>query len=518
MKHYFAYIRVSTVKQGEHGSSLQEQRSAIETYAARHGLSIAAWFEEKETAAKQGRAVFSRMLAQLERGVAHGIIIHKIDRSARNLRDWAALGSLIDRGIDVHFAHDPVDLRSRGGRLSADIQAVVAADYVRNLREEVIKGLRGRLNQGLYPFAAPIGYLNKGKGQVKEIDPVLGPLVRQAFELYATGTVSLKELRKELLRRGLTSLGTGKPLSLNGVSTILNNPFYIGIIHIKRTGTTYQGKHEPLISKALFDRVQAILKGKYVSRVIKHDFLFRRLVRCAACGYHLIGERHKTRYIYYRCHTDGCERVCIREELLDHAVQTTLVDLEWDESERRWAREIAATMSADGEAEVDRLRRSLTMRVAQCDIRLARLTDAYLDQVLERELFEVRKRDILMHQRELRDRLASLSIADLPVTKALEKLELGNAAYLSYINGIPPEKRAMVETVTSNFAVQGKNPMVALKSPFSEIANWRKSLSGAPDRSTARTRAKQLLDILIALAEKERNGAVGETGVQKRVA
>jgi DNA invertase Pin-like site-specific DNA recombinase len=133
MSHY-GYIRVSTPKQGEKGVSLQEQRSAIDAYAARNALTISGWFEERETAAKQGRTIFSRMLAQLKKHKAQGVIIHKIDRSARNLRDWADLAELLDIGVAVHFAHEGLDLHSRGGRLSADIQAVVAADYIRNLR------------------------------------------------------------------------------------------------------------------------------------------------------------------------------------------------------------------------------------------------------------------------------------------------------------------------------------------------------------------------------------------------
>jgi len=56
------------------------------------------------------------------------------------LRDWADLGELIDAGVEVHFATESLDLHTRGGRLSADIQAVVAADYIRNLREETRKG------------------------------------------------------------------------------------------------------------------------------------------------------------------------------------------------------------------------------------------------------------------------------------------------------------------------------------------------------------------------------------------
>jgi site-specific DNA recombinase len=160
VKNYYGYIRVSTVKQGEQGVSLHEQRDAISRYAQRNGLELSDWFEETQTAAKRGRPGFNRMLKLLTQGKASGVIIHKIDRSARNLKDWADLGELIDQGIEVHFANESLDLHSRGGRLSADIQAVVASDYIRNLREETRKGFYGRLKQGFYPLPAPLGYLD----------------------------------------------------------------------------------------------------------------------------------------------------------------------------------------------------------------------------------------------------------------------------------------------------------------------------------------------------------------------
>src|SRR5688572_17476087 len=103
MNRCYAYIRVSTQKQGQKGSSLQEQRTAITAYANRQNLTIVEWFEERETAAKQGRRVFNRLLRQLERGRANGVIIHKVDRSARNLRDWADLGRLMDCGVRVYL-------------------------------------------------------------------------------------------------------------------------------------------------------------------------------------------------------------------------------------------------------------------------------------------------------------------------------------------------------------------------------------------------------------------------------
>lgn len=166
MKSCFGYIRVSTLKQGE-GVSLEAQKDAIMVFASRNDLTVTTWFEEKETAAKSGRPIFTAMLKQLHQGKAAGLIMHKIDRSARNHRDWADIGDLSDAGVDIHFATESLDFRSRGGRLTADIQAVIAADYIRNLREECIKGMNGRLKQGLFPWGAPPGYLNQGGGKAR---------------------------------------------------------------------------------------------------------------------------------------------------------------------------------------------------------------------------------------------------------------------------------------------------------------------------------------------------------------
>src|SRR5439155_1782518 len=172
-----------------------------------------------------------QMLRLLRQGKADGVIIHRIDGGARNLKDWADLGELIDQGIEVHFANESLDLHSRGGRLSADIQAVVAADYIRNLREETRKGFYGRIKQGLYPLPAPLGYLDRGKGKLKESDPVRAPLVRRAFELYGSGQYNLDTLVDELFRLGLRNRRNGK-VTRNGLSVILNNPFYIGLIRL----------------------------------------------------------------------------------------------------------------------------------------------------------------------------------------------------------------------------------------------------------------------------------------------
>lgn len=300
----FAYVRVSTTRQGEKGVSLAEQSDAIRRFAERHDLSIVRWFEEQQTAAKRGRPKFSEMVRLLRRGHAHGVVIHKIDRSARNLRDWADLGELIDAGVKVYFANENLDLASRGGRLTADIQAVVAADFIRNNREEVKKGLSGRLKQGLWPFAAPLGYLDHGKAREKTIDPKKGPLLKEAFDLYATGRYTIETLLDEMTRRGLRNRN-GRPLSNDGMWLILRNPFYIGVMRIRRTGERFPGVHARLVPLSTFERVQAVLDGRSFTHVQKHRFLFRRLFACNTCGRSLIGSLQKGR-VYYRCHTKAC--------------------------------------------------------------------------------------------------------------------------------------------------------------------------------------------------------------------
>jgi site-specific DNA recombinase len=372
MQGYIGYIRVSTVRQGTKGVSLQEQRDAILRYAERNQFPITLWLEEMETAAKQGRPVFNKALKLLRQKKAQGIILHKLDRGARNLKDWAAIGELSDQGVEVHFVNESLDLQSRGGRLSADIQAVVAADYIRNLREETRKGFYGRLKQGLYPLRAPLGYLDQGKAKTKTIDPVMGPLARKAFELYGTARYSLDTLGEELHRLGLRNHNGGR-VTRNGISTLLNNPFYIGIIRIRLSGESFAGIHEPLIGKVVFDRVQAVLTGKMNTCTQRHAFLFRRLLECATCHYSLIGERQKG-HVYYRCHNKRCPPTSIREETIVAGVARFLQQMQFNDEEKEYFKARIVKLRENWMSRQEDEIQSLKMRHGQIKDRLNRLT------------------------------------------------------------------------------------------------------------------------------------------------
>lgn len=485
-KKHFGYIRVSTAKQGEKGVSLQEQQSAIGQYAQRFGLNIVQWFEERESAAKRGRPVFTQMLRELRQGKAQGVIIHKIDRGARNLKDWADLGELIDAGMELHFANESLDLHTRGGRLSADIQAVVAADYIRNLREETKKGFYGRLKQGLYPLPAPLGYLDRGKGKIKEPDAVSAPIITKVFELYGTRQYSLHRLLDEVRRLGLRNR-QGGPLSLTGLSTILNNPFYMGIVRVRLTGELFPGAHQPLISKATFDRVQAILRGRTVERFTRHNFTFRRLVRCAGCGRSLIGELQKG-HVYYRCQTRECPATTVREEAVETAITNMFATLEFDEEELQYIRQWVEGAHLHENTRREEELRGCDLRLSGMRSRLNRLTDAFIDGIVGKEVFEQRKNTLVLEEKEVQEIIRHWQAGSRTEVRQVERfLELVKSAKITYENADPDEKRELATHLISNLKLIDKKISIEPKACVQLLVNRRKNSYGAPSRGIHRT-------------------------------
>ncbi|MEW8089538.1 MAG: recombinase family protein [Candidatus Thiodiazotropha endolucinida] len=485
MNKVYGYTRVSTTKQGTEGVSLQEQKAAIERYAQAQNLTIIDWFTEQQTAAKRGRPVFSRMLRQLRAGKADGVVIHKIDRSARNLKDWADLGELIDSGITVHFAHETLDLHSRGGRLSADIQAVIAADYIRNLREETRKGIYGRLKQGLYPLPAPIGYLDRGKGQPKEVDPDKAPLVKQLFLLYATGKYSLAALVVEAKRLGLFSR-TGGAISKNGLSVMLNNSFYMGMIRLKSTGELFSGIHEPIISKALFDQVQDVLAGKHLKGTGKHTHLYRRMILCAYCNRSLVGEIQKGR-VYYRCHTKHCPNKTLREDYISRVVASEIKQLCLTRSDIEGLEQKIDELRQNSANHTEGLKQNLQLRRDRLNQRIDRVTDAYIDQVIDKRVYERRKNVVVLELKDVEETLQQIECGDNDLPTQMEGIvELLKSLIVSYAFAEPEERREMLKMFISNFSSIDKKLEIELQNPYEQIKNRSTVLNCCPFRDEPR--------------------------------
>lgn len=487
MKKCFGYVRVSTQKQGE-GVSLEAQRDAIETYAKKNDILISRWFEEKVTAAKKGRPIFNAVIKSLLRREAQGLVVHKIDRSARNFADWAKIGDLSDAGIDVHFATESLDFRTRGGRLSADIQAVIAADYIRNLREECTKGINGRLKQGLCPWGAPVGYLNDGKGKPKTPDPVKAPLVRELFALYVTGTYSLKSLRLEMARRGLVT-PAGRPLALSGIAAILSNPFYCGILKVRGGGESFAGVHEPIIGPALFEAVRSIKDGKAGKKISRHDHLYAGLFRCAHCKTAMIPERQKG-HVYYRCHTPDCPTTSVREEAIGDSLKPVLVSTALSTEQSA----LAIRKFADwfGPKRDEQILATLGMQLTQVEERLSRLTDGYVDRHIDQETFLTKKEALLFDRGQLKSQLTKLGESRSEADNLEKFLELLKTLQPLYETSDRTEKRQIVELTTSNRVVTGKTISLEPQDWLLTLQDVTSVHGGAPTRVTSRMSKQQV--------------------------
>jgi site-specific DNA recombinase len=482
MNQCYGYVRVSTVKQSD-GVSLDEQKAAISEFATRKNLHICKWWEETETAAKQGRPVFNQMVDALKEGAAEGLIIHKIDRSARNYHDWATISDLADSGVGIHIATESFDFNTYGGRMAADFMAVVSANYVRNLRLEIKKGQHGQLKRGMYPWGAPIGYLNNGKGQLKTPDPARAPYVRMAFELYATGEFSLKSLRHELNRRGFRNRSS-KPLSMCGIETLLNNQFYCGIIHLKKWGQSFQGAHEPLISAELFRRVKAIKSDRTSKKFTRHNHIYRGLFRCGECNSAMIPERQKG-HIYYRCHKPKCDTKTVREEALEQATFAFLQKVKFADTDIENAKLRIDEMVTEyrGHSVDD----TLLLQLANLNDRMTRLTDALIDRVIDREDFERRKSELMLEEAALQEKLAAKQTFAQKANEVRKMLELVKSIATTYLFGTGNEKREIIKYATSNRIVDGKNICLEPSNWLQQAQNAIAILSCAHDRGTSRT-------------------------------
>ena len=247
------------------------------------------------------------------------------------------------------------------------------------------KGIYGRLQQGICPFRAPIGYLDNGGGKLKTTDPIKAPLVKEVFNLYCSGEYSITSLTKEMSRRGLTGLA-GRPVVRRNIETILRNPFYIGKILV--CGKIYDGAHRPLISNKQFQRVKKIKQLRTLKKSTKHQRKYRGLITCANCNSVLTGENQKT-YIYYRCHTAKCPNGSIREDRLEAQLASQLRHLQLSDKQRddlrqrfsKWLR-----VSAPNEAVT-----SVRLRIANANARKERLIDLLADGTISEADFRLRK-------------------------------------------------------------------------------------------------------------------------------
>lgn len=324
---YVVYCRKSSESDDRQAASISEQLSILKQLVANSGLTIARKFTEAKSAkAPRVRKEFEAMVAYItSRKDIKGIITWKLNRLSRNPVDTGTLQWLLQSGAIEEIITPSKTYTEADSDFIMAVEGAQANRFIRDLREDTLRGIQSKIERGIAPIHAPPGYKNntaKPQGE-RDIEPSdAWPLVRKIFDLALTGQYSVMDLVGKAKGLGLRS-AKGNIISKNALYEVVKNPFYTG--KFRYNGTLYQGIHKPMLTQAEFDLIQEIFGFSSRARPVKHEFVFNNLIRCECSGWYS-AEQHvkhykngtQQRFVYYRCsrRKDGCPRFFVKEERL----------------------------------------------------------------------------------------------------------------------------------------------------------------------------------------------------------
>jgi len=447
---FFIYTRKSTDTEDRQVRSISDQLAELKELARKENIDIVDVFVEKQTAKTPGRPVFNEMLQRIENNEASGILAWHPDRLARNSVDGGKIIYLLDIGkiTELKFPTFWCDTTPQG-KFMLSIAFSQSKYYVDNLSENIKRGHRNKVKDGIWPQNAPLGYLNvKGGGIIP--NPELSPLIKKAFEAYATGNFTLRQIRDKFNALGLKGKSE-KELSVSNYQKLLKNQIFVGLI--KYNGEIYEGKHEPIITKKLFDSVAEVMnrKSKPKGKGLK-DYLYRGFFHCGECGCFITTETQKG-HNYLRCtkRKNLCNQKYVREEIITSQIEKEIKKvslspdwLEWmiDENRKDQSSEIKS-----GELFVNKIEADISL----LDSKIEKLMIAYLENALSLEEYREMKNIIMNEKQLLKEKLsASLQKANnrFELTEKFLKfnMELAN-------DRTNEEKINLFKKVGSNFKI-----------------------------------------------------------------
>jgi site-specific DNA recombinase len=503
------YARVSSAGQlgrdGDEdgdGYSLPAQVEGCKREAIDLGAELAkVYLERAESARSDNRPVLQQMMRELPTLGVKYLIVHKVDRLARNRLDDAVLYQrLVGMGITLVSASENID-ETPAGRLMHGMLATFAEYYSNNLSTEVKKGLRRKHELGGTPFKPPIGYVSAqrqaGAQGVRGVvlDQERAPLVRLAFQLYVTGDWALRALGTYLAEQGLRSRGTAKyperVLGPNRIHELLKNPYYMGIV--KWDGRSYTGRHPTLVDAETFEQVQVILAAQRISgeRPQLHHHYLRSTVYCDQCGGRLLFGRHRNHagvhYEYFsctnravrqrriRCDASGHYSVPRVEDYVEQLYRNVHLSPEVMQQVRTELRDELANRAGLVERQAEHHERTLK----QIEAKQEKLVQLYYDELVTIDVFE-RQQIKLKAEAKAAQRLRRIAIvqaenAEQTLDEALQRLQdIANV----YRDGTPMERRILNRAIFKRIDIGegGEITGTALTPTYEALSAWNPSL------------------------------------------
>ncbi len=480
---YIVYCRKSTDEKDKQVLSIDQQIAELKEFSKREHLEIIDFVIEAKTAKVPGREQFAILLRRIEKGEAQGIVSWHPDRLARNSIDGGRIIYLLDTGKlqDLKFPSFWFDSTPQG-KFMLNIAFGQSKYYVDNLSENVKRGMRHKLRLGIWPLKAPLGYINDSNTKTIRLDSEKAKIIKKAFELFAEDKKSYTEISLYLHKLGISRAGTkhaGEPLKVSTVKKMLTNRFYIGIL--RYGGEYYEGKHEQFISKELFQQVQKLVPKIKRPRQYGHDFAYSGLAKCGECNAAITSEKHTNYYkngttqtfIYYRCtkKLKPCTQKYVSESEIQSQVRKLLLDValpeKWGKQWLEWLERDEKLESVSTKQNVEKLEQE----VKTLDQKLNKLLDAYLEGVIESEVYKKKKNEIFEEKLKLNEEISKIQTDGSswlePMREFVERAS--SLEKIARANNTNEELASFVKTVGSNFFLTNRQLVPTFNRGFLEL-------------------------------------------------
>ena len=495
------YARVSSREQEETGYSLEAQENLLKDYAKQKDFELSKIYKVTESASgKQVRKMFIEMIQFVSKKDIDVILCEKIDRLTRNLKDAATASDWVLGGEnrEIHFVKENfvVNKNTRAHENFVwDMKVAMARFYTNNLSEEVKKGQKEKALQGWFPTKPPLGYKTIGeKGhKIHIVDEDVAPYIKKMFELYASGNYSTIVLGKKMYELGFRSRG-GNRVVKSKIHKLLCDPFYYGKFVWK--GQEHQGKHEPIITKDLFEQVKAKLTRPSAPYHRTHAKELRGKIFCGNCHKTVTWEIQKGHW-YGACKQCKAqlakEKKYVRQEYVESSLMAKMTSISPKNEQiitilNKALKESHSEEITHNETQVNSINASLE-RIRQ---RKSTMYNDRLDGRTSVEEYDQKVKEFKQEEEILIESLKKLSLENTEYYKvgiAIHELALRSSDIYKSDKATVEERRALLAYAFDNVSILKGEVTPEYTKAFGFMAKWmpRVNESLEPVQKTAKT-------------------------------